>query len=84
MRRFRCEVCDAIIPKGELMSAPSPFDPEDIIYGCPQCKSVAGFDEVCDEPGCVKPSSCGFQSEAGYRRTCYDHMLAAQTKEKPQ
>ena len=27
----------------------------------------------CDEPGCTKESSCGWPTEGGYRRTCYDH-----------
>lgn len=27
----------------------------------------------CDEPGCTREASCGFPTEAGYRRTCADH-----------
>lgn len=29
---------------------------------------------LCDEPGCFKPSSCGWPSDEGYRRTCLTHM----------
>lgn len=28
---------------------------------------------LCDEPDCFKDSSCGFPTDEGYRRTCYDH-----------
>lgn len=28
---------------------------------------------MCDEPGCFDHAGCGFPTENGYRRTCYDH-----------
>ena len=31
------------------------------------------FAQQCDEPGCQKESSCGWPTEGGYRRTCFDH-----------
>lgn len=27
----------------------------------------------CDEPGCTREVSCGFQTPSGYRRTCFEH-----------
>jgi hypothetical protein len=74
LKRWRCQECKAITLEPALLSAPNPFDPDDTIVGCPNCKSVAEFDELCDEPGCERPASCGFPTAAGgYRRTCYDH-----------
>lgn len=31
------------------------------------------FSSVCDEPGCFRYATCGWPSETGYRRTCYEH-----------
>jgi hypothetical protein len=28
---------------------------------------------LCDEPGCFKDVSCGYQTKNGYRSTCFDH-----------
>lgn len=30
-------------------------------------------DEMCDEPGCKEPISCGTPTPGGYRRTCSEH-----------
>ena len=37
----------------------------------------------CDEPGCDRETSCGFPTDAGYRRTCGDHYRAALSDPKP-
>ena len=31
----------------------------------------------CDEPGCEQEATCGWPSDAGYRRTCGGHYRAA-------
>jgi hypothetical protein len=31
------------------------------------------FALLCDEPGCYNGASCGFPTDNGYRRTCYEH-----------
>lgn len=28
---------------------------------------------LCDEPGCFSDASCGFPTDDGYRKTCYQH-----------
>ena len=28
---------------------------------------------ICDEPDCIKESSCGWPNENGYRNTCHEH-----------
>ena len=37
---------------------------------------------ICDEPGCFKPATCGWPSENGYRRTCYEHSNFEKYKSK--
>ena len=72
-----CKHCDWIGKNAGLLCAPNPFRPEDEILGCPKCKSVEDFFNVCDEPGCKEESSCGFPTPSGYRRTCGKHYRIA-------
>ena len=58
----------------EMLKATNPFDPEDEIVGCPECKSVDSLVLACDEPGCWEEVSCGAPVNGGYRQTCYKHM----------
>lgn len=71
-----CNDCSWIGRQSALLVAPNPFDPTDNILGCPQCKAIGSFWEVCDEPCCKRQASCGFPTETGgYRRTCGQHSL---------
>jgi hypothetical protein len=45
-------------------------------------KELKRFARVCDEPGCFKPSSCGWPSDEGYRNTCYEHSNFEKYKSK--
>ena len=36
---------------------------------------------MCDEPGCFDNAGCGFPTENGYRRTCYNHSDFNKQKE---
>ena len=76
-RAWRCTECDKISAERDLLRAPNPFHVELEICGCPHCFGVECFDEVCDEPGCEQPSSCGWPSSSGYRRTCGEHWRKA-------
>lgn len=73
MGRLRCDLCESIVDSTSLLRAPNPFDSTDTISGCPKCLGVSGWDEICDEPGCVAVTSCGFPTPQGYRRTCFKH-----------
>lgn len=72
-KRWMCEECERIFEDSELLIAPNPFNPEAEIVGCPFCKSVDQFSEICDEPGCNMVTTCGFPTPIGYRRTCSKH-----------
>ena len=77
--RWRCEECGTVTPEPLLLKAPNPFNPSDVIVGCPRCKSVDQFERLCDEPGCTRNVSCGWptgdesDSWGGYRMTCGKH-----------
>lgn len=72
--RVRCDGCNQIVEQDDLLEAAHPFAPNDIIHGCPICRQCEdGFTAVCDEGACEALASCGWPSEAGYRRTCYEH-----------
>ena len=47
---YQCNDCDCVFWKSELLEAPNPFDAnKGKIYGCPCCKSAAGFTILCEE-----------------------------------
>jgi hypothetical protein len=76
-KRWKCDFCGEISLETDLLIATNPFDKDDDIIGCPHCKQVSGFDEMCDEPGCQETAGCGFPVDdpafGGYRRTCHKH-----------
>lgn len=85
---WKCGSCDKLVLDFALLRAPSPFDSDDILTGCPYCKQTSNsFDLMCDEPGCANTAHCGWptgdDSDAwgGYRNTCFAHMQKAQRKE---
>lgn len=45
-------------------------------------KQLKEFAGVCDEPGCFKYATCGFPTDNGYRRTCYNHSNFEKYKAK--
>ena len=75
MSKWKCSECSVIYTDDKLLIAPSPFEPDDNITGCPTCRSVNSFEQVCDEEGCDKLAGCGWPSYSRrYRRTCAKHM----------
>lgn len=73
-RKWQCEFCAAVSVESELLTAPNPFNQTDELIGCPVCKSVEGFIELCEIEGCTKGATCGGPGNDGvYRRTCGPH-----------
>jgi hypothetical protein len=82
--RLECKLCGKRLDISELLSAPSPFDPDDLLQACPQCKQVSdGFDHLCDVSGCNDFVGCGlplpekYQKLLGkdYLHTCHKHWI---------
>jgi len=71
--KWRCPDCHWIGPTDDFLEGKNPFDETDTILGCPACKAIVNFDQVCDEDGCDALTSCGFPTPDGYRNTCYRH-----------
>lgn len=74
INRFKCEDCWSIVTSDRLLRAESPFDPDDEIVGCPECKSIVGFISLCHETGCSEQASMGKSTEDGYVNSCHKHI----------
>ena len=48
-KKWRCDGCDSIVDDNALLRAVNPFDNRLFVYGCPECKDVGGFTEICSE-----------------------------------
>ena len=73
-KRWECDTCNTVSLEQDLLRAPSPFDSDEELVGCPVCKSCDGFTELCELADCEKPATCGGPGEDGiYRRTCVAH-----------
>lgn len=82
-KRFVCKECNHRGRNEEILEAPSPFDPEEVIYGCPRCKGVDCMDVACDEAGCWRLVSWGQPTkDGGYRQTCHEHGVIVERAEK--
>ena len=73
MNRYRCQSCHGIFPGDLMLTAPSPFDVNDELRGCPLCKAPERIKMLCDVEGCYLDYSCGFSTPTGYRLTCFKH-----------
>jgi len=72
--RCQCNSCGAIVHEIDLLTAPHPFDHDNVIRGCPRCKNCDPFDRVCDVAGCLNVSSSGNPFPDGtYRWLCWTH-----------
>lgn len=77
--KIRCNVCQWHGRPKERLSAPSPFDTDDTLYGCPECKTADTFVFLCDVGGCQKEATCGWPDGKGeYWSTCGEHMRSNQ------
>jgi hypothetical protein len=49
--RWLCQDCGTVTADADLLRAPSPFDPETELSGCPECKSHDAFVAACEVCG---------------------------------
>lgn len=68
-----CMTCDWKGNDADLLVAKNPFDPDETIYGCPNCNSIDSYEGVCDEPDCWNLVVMGTPTPEGYRNTCSKH-----------
>jgi len=67
----KCNWCG---PEDDVLKAPNPFEPEEIVWGCPRCHEIETIVGACEVEGCCRPSTSGTPTHDGYRRTCIDHI----------
>ena len=72
-RKIVCIQCDWCGSPDETLKDFNPFNLDEKIHGCPQCKSIDEFRIACDEPGCDQTVECGTNTKDGYRATCLKH-----------
>ncbi len=80
--KVKCGECSWKGENREILESPNPFDTEEQIQGCPQCKSVDSICTICDEDNCWDEVSCGTSTPDGYRNTCSDHYFKIKNEEK--
>ena len=71
---WRCEECREVMDENDFLKAKNPFDKTEEIYGCPNCKTIDSFVQICDVEGCNIEATCGTPTKDGYRRTCGFHQ----------
>ena len=64
---WRCEECGQASEQSKILTAPNPFDPADTIFGCPNCKEVGSFRQVCQVKDCEDDATCGSPLFRGFR-----------------
>lgn len=73
--RWLCQDCGTVTADADLLRAPSPFDPETEMTGCPECKSHDALVAACDVCGM---RACGGRNVDGvYLMLCGEHWKAA-------
>lgn len=77
---WRCLECDVVSAEDEVLTAVSPFDADDIIWGCPECKAVNRFEMLCRRIDCSEEATVGrLCSDGAYRFTCAWHAERVST-----
>ena len=68
-----CTECD--MRCGTPLVADNPFEPLNIIYGCPHCKTPESLQKACVVDGCTRIPTMGKPGSHGYRYawTCSQH-----------
>jgi hypothetical protein len=75
---WKCQRCETICLKKDILTAPNPFDPKTILLGCPACKEIDSFELLCDEQGCIETlnNASPFPTKNGQRVVCDAHLRA--------
>ena len=84
MSKYICETrrCGWRGQEGQILKGPNPFDAEETVYGCPDCKCVGTLIGACEIEGCWQESTCGFPTPEGYLRTCGKHSRGHPVNQK--
>jgi hypothetical protein len=78
MDKVTCDNCNWRGDAEEVLEAPNPFEPDDLLIACPKCKTVNEISCACIADNCWKPASCGTPTVGGYIHTCGKHAPRVQ------
>lgn len=71
--KLECDCCGWIGNDTEVLTASNPFEPDEMIDGCPKCHCIDTMLTVCDEPGCTNLLTEGCPYPKGYSMKCKLH-----------
>ncbi len=72
--KWTCDECRERLYSHQLLRAKNPFNPDEDISGCPECKSIDRFTNACEEMDCWRDATCGTPfGKSGYKRHCHEH-----------
>lgn len=74
--KWGCMECSWHGVQSDLLTAPSPFEPMDIISGCPECLFSGGLVLLCEKPGCFEAATHTGPTQTDYGFTCPSHVPA--------
>lgn len=57
----------------DVLQSPNPFDPDDMLTGCPKCRQVESLGAACFAEGCGREATCGTPTQDGYKWSCAEH-----------
>jgi len=77
--KIQCKECGWVGNSSELLTGKNPFEDSDV-EGCPQCKSIACFAPICDEPGCQSRATWFRPIKDGGRQTCKKHFASGEVR----
>ncbi len=72
--KLRCNECGWKGTAEEMLCATNPFQTEESILGCPNCKTVENYSHACDHDGCWETASCGTATPECYVWSCHKHV----------
>ena len=82
MKSWVCSNCGGICETNEILKGNNPFDPKEIIHGCPSCKEIDTFTLVCEIESCITVAEGGIDTFDGYKHFCNRHLnLRLESKE---
>jgi hypothetical protein len=84
MTRWICTECRFIGPFNSFDTINDPKVAGNTWTICPRCRAAERVTDVCDTPGCDNEASCGWPSDEGYRRTCWEHSVFKRERDAKQ
>jgi hypothetical protein len=78
-----CKSCGWYGLDSEVLTAISPFDPDDVISGCPQCKEINTIMLACWAQDCWEEVTMGaFTRDGTYQMLCSKHGREAREEKR--